>query len=50
MRMPESLKTDTDFERLSPLFSQDYLDHLEESIKAHFALPICFSKAYVNMS
>jgi len=38
MRMPESLKTDTDFERLSPLFSQDYLDHLEESIKAHGCL------------
>ena len=38
MRTPESLKTDTDFERLSPLFSQDYLDHLEESIKAHGCL------------
>lgn len=38
MRLPESLKTDTDFERLSPLFSQDYLDHLEESIKAHGCL------------
>jgi ParB-like chromosome segregation protein Spo0J len=38
MRMSESLKTDTDFERLSPLCSQDYLDHLEESIKAHGCL------------
>ena len=38
MRMPESLKTDTDFERLSPLFSQDYLDHLEESINTHGCL------------